>query len=180
MKDTKKCTSKGHDKTEANIFCDNCKIYICKKCENMHSIIFPSHEVYNITQDINQIFTGICKEKNHSNILKYFCQSHNILCCVECITPIIEKDYGKHNNCNIFLLDDIKMEKKNKLNENMNNLEKLSSTVNESIKEIKKIFEKMNNSKENLKLKVQKIFTNIRNKINEREDEILSENKQQI
>jgi hypothetical protein len=57
----------------------------------------------------------------------------------------------------------------------MNNLEKLSSTVNESIKEIKKIFEKMNTSKENLKLKVQKIFTNIRNKINEREDEILSE-----
>ncbi len=173
MKDSKKCTSKDHDKTEANSFCDICKIYICKKCENMHSIIFPNHKIYNINEDLNQIFTGICREKNHSNKLNYFCKTHNVLCCVECISPITEKDNGQHKDCELYTLDEIKEEKKNKLNGNIKILEKLSSTVNESIKELKNIFEKINTSKENIKSKVLKVFTKLRNGINAREDEIM-------
>ena len=173
MKDSKKCTSKDHDKTEANSFCDICKIYICKKCENMHSIIFPNHKIYNINEDLNQIFTGICKEKNHSNKLNYFCKTHNVLCCAECISPITEKDNGQHKDCELYTLDEIKEEKKNKLNNNMKILEQLSSTVNESIKELKNIFEKINTSKENIKSKVLKVFTKLRNGINAREDEIM-------
>ena len=57
----------------------------------------------------------------------------------------------------------------------MKSLEQLSSTMNESITEIKKIFEKINSSKEDIKIKVQKIFTKLRNTINSREDEIMLE-----
>ena len=37
------------------------------------------------------------------------------------------------------------------------------------------ILDKINESKEELKLKIQKIFTNLRNILNEREDTLLSE-----
>ena len=54
-------------------------------------------------------------------------------------------------------------------------LEELSKDINESIKKMKIKYEQMNEKKEELKLKVQKIFTNIRNVINNREDELLLE-----
>ena len=38
---------------------------------------------------------------------------------------------------------------------------------------MKEIFEKTNKSKEDLKIKVQKIFTDLRNALNEREDNLL-------
>ena len=69
----------------------------------------------------------------------------------------------------------LKKKKKNKLQENINNLENLSNTLQESINEIKKIFEKTNENKDNIKLKIQKIFTKIRNILNNREDELLLE-----
>ena len=147
---------------------------MCKGCENDHARLLPNHNIYNLKDDINQIFTGICKEKNHSGKLKYFCEIHNILCCAECITSIKDNENGKHKDCNIRPIEDVKEQKKNKLNENIKNLEQLSLTLENSINEIKKIFEKINNSKEDIKLKVQKIFTKIRNQINEREDEILN------
>ena len=175
MQDSKKCTSKDHDKIDANSFCHDCKIYICKKCENMHSIIFPNHKIYSMSSDPNQIFTGICKEPNHSNKLNYFCNTHNVLCCVECISPIVDKNNGQHKDCEVYPIDKIKEKKKNMLNDNMKSLEQLSSTMNESITEIKKIFEKINSSKEDIKIKVQKIFTKLRNTINSREDEIMLE-----
>ena len=49
------------------------------------------------------------------------------------------------------------------------------NTIEESIKKLKIIFEKINENKEDLKLKIQKIFNKIRNKLNEREYEILLE-----
>jgi len=54
-------------------------------------------------------------------------------------------------------------------------LEDLSNNINESINKIKIIYEKINKEKEELKLKIQKIFTNIRNEINNREDQLLIE-----
>ena len=44
-----------------------------------------------------------------------------------------------------------------------------------SLNELKNFIEKINENKENLKLKIQKIFTKIRNTLNEREDQILLE-----
>jgi len=54
-------------------------------------------------------------------------------------------------------------------------LEDLSNKVENSINELKKIIEKINENKEELKLKIAKIFTQIRSVINQREDELLLE-----
>ena len=54
-------------------------------------------------------------------------------------------------------------------------MEDLSNKIQQSINDLKIFFDKINENKENLKLKIQKIFTNIRNILNEREDEILLE-----
>ena len=63
----------------------------------------------------------------------------------------------------------------NKLKDNINLLEELSKTLDDSTNKIKSFIEKMNGAKEELKSKIQKIFTKIRNEINNREDFLLSE-----
>ena len=52
-------------------------------------------------------------------------------------------------------------------------MEDLSTSFEKSVEEIKNLFKKINNDKEDLKLQIQKIFTKIRTKLNEREDELL-------
>ena len=86
-----------------------------------------------------------------------------------------ENGYGQHFNCEVCLIKDINEEKKNKLKENIKYLEDSSKNIIESINKLKEIFEKINKSKEEIKLKIAKIFTKIRNIVNEREDELLSE-----
>ena len=54
-------------------------------------------------------------------------------------------------------------------------MEELSKNLEQSIKELKNIFEKIEKDKEDLKLKIQKIFTKIRNTLNDREDQLLME-----
>ena len=124
-------------------------------------------------QKINEIL--ICKEENHHEPLKFFCKTHNKLCCSSCIYKIDDKRKGQHKDCNVCNIEDIKEDKKNKLKENLNNLEKLSNTIDESIYKFKLFYEKINKNKEELKSNILKIFTKIRNILNEREDELLSE-----
>ena len=80
-----------------------------------------------------------------------------------------------HKDCDICFISDIKEEKKSNLKSNIKILEDLSNNIKESLDSIKIIYDKMNEKKEDLKLNVQKIFTKIRNEINNREDELLSE-----
>ena len=65
--------------------------------------------------------------------------------------------------------------KKNNLTKNITILEGLSNKIENSIKELNKIIKNVNENKEELKLKISKIFTQIRNTINQREDELLLE-----
>ena len=62
-----------------------------------------------------------------------------------------------------------------KLKGNINLLGELSKTLDESTNKIKNALEKMNSAKEELKMKIQKIFTIIRNELTNREDFLLSE-----
>ena len=150
---------------------------MCNKCEKLHEELFENHNKIKIEEgkDINEVFTGICKEKNHNCELKYFCKTHKILCCAECITTIKDKENGNHKDCEVCLIENIEKETKIKLENNIKILEGLSINLNKTIEELKIIFEKINESKEKLKLEILKAFTKLRTVINEREDELLKE-----
>ena len=175
MENKKYCSLKQHSEIYATIFCQKCEIYMCNKCEKIHSEYCQNHIPYSLNKDIKNNFTGLCKIENHWSKLVYYCKDHNQLCCAACITKIKGKGNGQHTDCNICFIEEIKDIKKNKLEENIKRLEELSENIEKSINEIKIIFEKLNKSKEELKLEIQKNFTTIRNKINEREDELLLE-----
>ena len=175
MEAQKKCSQKKHADINAISYCQECNKYMCNKCENMHNELFEDHHIYKLNENINEIFTGICKELNHKNELEFYCKNHNKLCCSYCISNIKEKGFGQHSECNVCLIDKIKEEKKGKLGENIKLLEDLSNKVENSFNELKKLIENINEDKEKLKLEISKIFTQIRNIINQREDELLLE-----
>ena len=93
----------------------------------------------------------------------------------ECISKIKGKGNGQHTDCNVCFIEEIKDEKKNKLNENIKTLDEISNKIEDSINKLKQIFQKIYEDKEKLKLDISKIFTKIRNTLNEREDELLLE-----
>ena len=117
-----KCSNKDDAEIDAIIFCGACRIYMCNKCEKLHSEFIEKHHQYKLEKDksIDEIFTGLCKENNHQYELKYFCKNHNILCCAKCITKIKGKDHGQHTYCDICLIDEIFNDKKNKLEKILN------------------------------------------------------------
>ena len=171
----KKCSSKSHNEKDAIIYCPECKLYMCKKCEKFHSELFQNHNVYSL-DNIQDIFDEYCQEKNHFIKMEYFCRSHNQLCCAACIAKIKGKGSdGKHKDCNVCMIEDIREEKRNKLKENIYYLEELSKTLNQKINKFKNNFEKLNDQKDEIKIKIQNIFTKIRNEINKREDIILKD-----
>ena len=173
--ENKKCSSKNHEKIKAISLCYECKIYMCNNCEKIHSELFFNHHAYNLKNNLKDIFTGFCNEANHNYDLEFFCETHNKLICSSCITAIQDDSHGQHTNCEICLINDIKDEKKNDLNENIKILEELSNIIEESIKKLKILSEKIFKNKEDLKASIQNIFTKLRNLLNNREDELLME-----
>ena len=171
----KTCSLEDHKELQANLYCSQCRINMCKKCENMHNTLFKNHQSYNISTNKEEIFTGFCLEQNHNIELKYFCKIHNKLCCAACIAKINKIGDGQHKDCDVCIIQEIKEDKKNKLKNNIIILEKLNEKLKDSINELSTLFNKIDKDKENLKLSIQKIFTKIRNTLNEREDELLKE-----
>ena len=175
MEGNKKCSYNVHKELDAISFCEQCKIFMCNKCLNLYKGLFDNHQQYNIDKNNNDIFIDICKENGHEKKLEFFCKVHNELCCPLCIVKLNEKGYGQHKDCDVCSIENIKDEKKNKLNENIKYLQDLSNNLENTINELKTVFDNISKSKEELKFYVQKIFTKIRSAINEREDEILLE-----
>ena len=166
-----KCSSSKHAEVDAISFCPDCNKYFCNKCLKYHDDI-ENHKAINLNQK-DEIFVDKCKEENHPCKLEFYCKDHNILCCGLCTSKFKEKGYGQHYDCNVKHLDDIKDEKRNKLKENINNLEELNNKIDESINKLKEIFKQINKNKDDLKLKVQGIFTKLRSALNDKEDKLL-------
>ena len=148
--------------------------YIC--VINVKIIIYHSSKV--IILKLNkeeEIFTGYCKEINHPNKLEFFCKNHNKLCCAACLCKLNEKGVGQHKDCDVCIIEKIKEEKKNKLKENIKYLDDIQNKFIEDMNKLKEIFEKIEKDKDDLKLKIQNIFTKIRNILNEREDQLFKE-----
>jgi len=171
-----KCSLKNHLEIKAISYCQECKRYMCNKCDKLHSELFnDDHHQYKLDKDTTEIFTGLCKEKNHLIELTYFCITHNKLCCPKCITKIKNEEDGQHTDCNVCSLKDIEDEKRNKLKIIIKDLENLSNNLEQSIAGLKKILEENNQKREELKINIQKIFTKLRNALNDREDQLLLE-----
>ena len=132
------------------------------------------HQTINLNNP-NEVFIDACQENNHNIKLEFYCKDHNTLCCAACISKLKEEGYGQHSDCDVCHIKNIKEEKKNKLKENINNLEELNKQIEKSINELKRIYENINKNKEELKLKVQKIFTKIRKALNDKEDKLISQ-----
>ena len=171
--ESKKCSV--HKDNDAFKYCGECNLYFCNKCEMYHSEIFKNHHTFQLDKDINEIFTGFCKEKNHQKELYYFCKDHNILCCSGCISKIKTRENGKHHDCNVCDINDIFNDKKKNLSNNIQNLENLSNLFQSSMDELKKIMEEIDKNKDKVKEEIQKIFTKIRSELNNREDQLLNE-----
>ena len=175
MENLIKCSSIKHSEINALYYCQECNVYMCNKCSNFHSELLSNHHLYELGKDKKKIFTGICKEEEHKIELKFYCKTHNVLCCAACITKIKGEGNGQHTDCEVCFIKDIEEKIKNKLKENIKYLEEFSNEIENSINELKKIYEKINEDKEELKMKISNIFTKIRNSINQREDELLSD-----
>ena len=69
-----KCSSENHKESEALSFCIECKIYMCNKCEKLHSDLFQKHNSIKLEKgkDITELFTGFCKKNKHKDELIFF------------------------------------------------------------------------------------------------------------
>ena len=175
MEEHKKCSWKKHQDIDAISYCIECNVFMCNKCLNAHSEFLEDHHKCNLDKNFKDVFTGICKEKNHNIQLEFYCSNHNELCCAACLSKIKNKGYGQHHECNVSSIEDIKEQKINKLKENIKYLEDISKTIENSVNELKQQFEKINEKKEELKNKISTVFTQIRSALNEREDQLLLE-----
>ena len=155
MDNPKKCSHKKHKEKDAVSYCQECRKYLCNKCTNDHPDLFEDHHILDLKKDNPDSFTGLCQQDNHNQELKYFCKTHNQLCCASCITKLKGKGDGQHSECDVCYLDDIKDTKKSKLKENIKILEDYSKTIELSLNEL-----------------IYQLFTKIRTALNEREDEI--------
>ena len=87
---------------------------------------------------------------------------------------------GQHKDCDVCLTQEIKIEKKKELSENIKFLEDLSNFLKNSFDDIKKLFQQIKDNKEQLKLKIKKIFDDIKNVVEQKENELLNEAENQF
>ena len=168
-----KCSFDEHKNINASGYCSECNIYVCEKCKKYHmNLVETNHSklLYNKENNDNNEF---CNELNHYNKLEYFCKTHNKLCCIACITKIKGEGNGQHSDCYICFLKDIKEEKISKLKQNILYLEEIFSDLDLSFNKMKEAYEEIEEKKENLKIRIQKLFTKLRNDLNKREDKLL-------
>jgi len=175
MENQLKCSLKDHSQIDAIKYCKKCEVYLCDKCLEVHKNFLPNHQIFDINKEKNEIFSDLCGEESHNQVLEYFCKTHNKLCCALCITKIRDKGKGQHKDCDICIIEDTKYQKHYQLKQNISKLEQISDNLQKIINESKALFDKININKEELKLKIQKIFTSFRSALNEREDELLLE-----
>ena len=171
----KKCSFKDHKNIDAIKYCQECNIYICNKCEKTHSGFFENHHTLALDKEIDEFFTGYCKEKNHPIELSYFCKDHNTLCCPCCIAKIKTQGNGTHFDCNVCDINDISEEKKKNLSNNIKSLEKLYDLFQALLNDLKKAIQEIDDRKEEVKKDILQIFTGIRDELNKREDQLLKE-----
>lgn len=100
-----------------------------------------------------------------------FCKKHNK---VYYIKSEEEKD-DNHIECETCLIKNIEEEKRNILKGNIKDLEYLLKSSEYMSNKFQKIVDEINEKKEDVKLQIQKVFTKLRNTLNDREDQLILE-----
>ena len=49
----KKCSIVDHKEIDAINYCQECKIYMCNKCDKFHSALFKVHHLISLEKNIN-------------------------------------------------------------------------------------------------------------------------------
>ena len=58
-KENNKCFLTEYSTIEAIIYCQECKIFMCNKCEKNHLELFKNnHHIYKLDKNVNRIITG--------------------------------------------------------------------------------------------------------------------------
>ena len=112
MENKQKCSYQKHADINAISYCIECDIFMCNKCTDYHNDVLVNHHKYSLNENINEIFTGLCKEPKHKNELEFYCKTHNQLCCAACLSKIKKNGNGQHTDCDVCLIEEIKNEKK--------------------------------------------------------------------
>ena len=137
---SKKCSSSEHLEVDAVKYCKECHLFMCNKCDSYHSKLFKEHNQQIIISNKNEeFFINICKERNHKEDLEFYCKNHNVLCCGLCLCKIKTEGKGQHSNCEVVLIEDIKKEKIDNLQNNIKELEKISKTFKDSLEKLKNL-----------------------------------------
>ena len=131
--------------------------------------------INDLKDNIDDEFTGLCKEKTHFCELEYFCKTHNILCCTACISKLTNEYNGHHNKCDFCNIRDIEKDKKNMLKKHLINLDALLKSFNESFIQINNKANFFSDFKNNIIKKINTIFNELREAVNKREKELLLE-----
>lgn len=82
----KNCSQQKHLDKAAIVYCKNCSLYMCPKCESHHSELFNDHNLISLDNIGDELFNNNCKEKNHSYPITHFCKAYKTLCCALCIS----------------------------------------------------------------------------------------------
>lgn len=170
-----KCSNHKHSNQNQNAikYCIECNIYLCQECFNLHFQLFIEHHLLDLNEGLTHLFNGFCKEDGHQKKFEYYCETHNQLCCSSCIEKDKTIESSKHKDCIIHDIYDIKENKKNLLENNMNYIEELSNNINEKLIKINNLYEKLNKNNEEIKVKIINIMTDLIDKVKERQNELL-------
>ena len=155
-----KCYYNEHSEQTATNFCFKCNKFLCETCSTSHCDTNPKHNLFSVDKDLNLNFTGYCTEGNHPNKLDYYCFTHNNLCCAACLCKIKDRGDGQHTECKVCHIDQIKGEKKRKLNDNLKLLKKFSLNMKKILKDIRTFYEHINPIKEDIIMNIKNIFHN--------------------
>ncbi|XP_053404893.1 uncharacterized protein LOC128558740 [Mercenaria mercenaria] len=76
--------------TTADVFCSDCEEFQCNECSKAHTIyaFMKNHKLVNVTEvkskPISFVMKGMDNCEQHCELLKFFCEDENQLCCSTC------------------------------------------------------------------------------------------------
>ena len=178
--------------------CASCQELLCKKCSESHDNWLKDHNVLSIQELGNPESQGKMRRKlycmkHKDEVLKYYCQTCEELCCIDCVVLIHTKPNHScvamseltekrsqtlQSSCTT--LDEKLSEGKKALNnicEVMKSLEKNAKTAKDQIKEqkeniLKIVAEKLDERAEKMNEQVDEVYGELNSELSKQHDEI--------